>query len=139
MFNLALSLAIASLLACGRIVELYFMGIGQPALNVVTRRDFVWSSLVACWYIAAAFVSVYEYFGKEENTDPYIKSEDNVNGSIFDSNSSTCDGSHHRFLANDSVSENRLPIYLVLTGSLGFTAATIVMVMSLPGGGRHKA
>lgn len=141
MFCLSISLATASALGLGRVLELYYNGVGQPALKNAARRDLIWFSFITSWYIAASFVSGLEYFGNNDKSTAAYPKEDEYG--YEDINSTTYDDDHHRFLAESgsdysTVYENNIPIYLVLAGSMSYTFGMLVTVMTLPGGGRHK-
>lgn len=143
MFCLSLSLAIAGAMACGRFAELYYFGLGQPALKMAAKRDFFASTIIVCWYTAAAIVSGTEYYGHLESTDSYTKHSDMGDASGYgyadESNATGYEEDHHRGLAgSESSYDSDIPIYLVLGGSMTFLVTTIVSVLALPGGGKHK-
>jgi hypothetical protein len=152
MFCFSLSLAIAGVMGCGRSIELYFMGVGQPALKTTSVRDFLWSVFVVSFYTAAAIVSGLEYYGHVESADSYFNDTDYGYDSDYgyadDSNKTSYeDKDDHRGLAGSESSsaasyytayEDDVPIYLMLIGSVAFILIMVVTVLSLPGGGKHK-
>lgn len=145
-FGLSLALAISGILGWGRTIELYFNGVGQPAIKNTAKRDIMWSMPTTLLYIAAAFVAGFEYFGNQESTATSSYSMSDDHGYEADLGNLTVDEGHRRSRVLAAIEEsssyetyeNNLPIYLLLAGSLWYMVSMAVMVLVLPGGGKHK-
>lgn len=155
MFCFSLSIALAMILGCGRAVELYVKGIGQPALKSAAKRDVFMTLCPLICYIAAAFVSGLEYYDHSRiiihtNTTNDKSVNDNhyyADNKSEQNSTSFEDVQDRRVLAAematnsatyDTVNENNLPIYLILAGGILFSLSLSIMVLTLPGGGKHK-
>eukprot|EP00934_Nitzschia_sp_Nitz4_P007984 Nitzschia sp. Nitz4//scaffold8_size234185//202587//204558//NITZ4_001296-RA/size234185-processed-gene-0.405-mRNA-1//-1//CDS//3329559923//7974//frame0 len=144
MFAFALAIGLAILMGCGRFVDVFFNGVGQPAMKVAAKREIAWSIAIACWYFAGTLVAGLDYYSEDEthsSTDNYYSGGNESTGDKFASTEAPT--VHHRVLATSTYSatadyENNLPIWLVLCGSLTFVVGLAVIVLTLPGGGKHK-
>jgi hypothetical protein len=101
---------------------------GQPVAKIAARRDLLMMTPPFLFFVAATIYAGLEYFGSK-------------NGD-------------HRFLAGDAATSDtydttkqkttpypettNIPIILLLGASLTFAAQTIFLLLTLPGGGRHK-
>lgn len=151
MFALALTFAISGFVGWGRAIELYFKGVGQPAVKNAARRDIIWSIPTVILYITAAFVAGFEYFDNHSSsystsdyttTDSAGYEDDHVNSTASNQGSrrilAAAAESQTSYPYEDNY-ENNTPIYLLLGGSLGFIFSLALMVFVLPGGGKHRA
>jgi hypothetical protein len=145
-FGLSLALAISGVLGWGRTIELYIKGVGQPAIKNTAKRDIFWSMPTTLLYIAAAFVAGFEFFGNQKSTTNNSYSMSDDHGYEADLGNLTVDEDHRRSRVLATIEEsssyetyeNNVPIYLLLAGSLWYMVNMAVMVLVLPGGGKHK-
>jgi hypothetical protein len=137
MFTFALSITIANMLAAGRVIEVMLFVKGQEVAKVSARRDLIFSLFMLIFNIAATIVSGLEFFNNDDDHTDY--------GYDADKNSTAqYDDDHHRFMAAaESTSyaasdHNDIPIWLMIGGAMSNVFSMALMIMLLPGGGKHK-
>lgn len=119
MFVLCLSLTMGKFLSAGRYLEMLVWVEGQPVAKVCARREIIMMTPILVFSMTATIYAGLQY-------DP-------VGG--------------HRFLAGGESSPysyesksptTNIPIILLLSGGLTYTAAITFFIFTLPSGGRHK-
>lgn len=146
MFGLSLAFSIAGVVGWGRSIEVYFKGVGQPAMKSAMRRDVLWFMPSVLCFFAATFIAGFESFGSHEEsyTASYSAAGDDDHADEAEYGNSTSIEEEHRMLAAAEesssyvVDKNDVPAYLLVAGSLLYIGSLALMVLMLPGGGMHK-
>lgn len=121
-FAFCLAVVIASGFSLIRYVEIMIGCEGQPVAKVAAWRDFRIKLIPFSLQLAAMSVAAYEHYGEH---DDYSKEE------------ATDD---HRVLAEPSSSypTTDVPIWLLLASGLSFIVTSVILILTMPGGGKHK-
>jgi hypothetical protein len=137
MFTFALSITIANIMAAGRVLEVMLFVKGQESAKRAARRDLTYALFVLVFNIAATIVSGLEFFSDhDDHTDDGYDADKNSTAQYDDDN--------HRFMAAaESTSyaasdPNDIPIWLMIGGAMANVVLMALMIMMLPGGGKHK-
>ena len=143
MFGLSLAFSISGIVGWGRSIEVYFKGMGQPAMKSAMRRDVLWFMPSVLCFFAATFLAGLESFGSQESySTSYPTGDDHVDETDYGNSTAEED---HRLLAaaaeqlsSYEVDKNDVPAYLLVAGSMLYIGSLALMVLMLPGGGKHK-
>ena len=131
LFTFSLSMLLSSILAIGRLVEIYFNVDGQPAAKGAAKRDIKWYLFQFSFYLAATILCAQDYYGSHDD---------------YEANTAGYDDDHRRVLAAATDSsygdydsfENDKPIWVLIGASMATIIGAVVYVWILPGGGKHK-
>mmetsp|Transcript_47898 Transcript_47898/g.73038 ORF Transcript_47898/g.73038 Transcript_47898/m.73038 type:complete len:540 (-) Transcript_47898:96-1715(-) len=123
MFTFCLSVALASFFSCGRLIEVALNVDGQPAAKATARRDLKWNSVPLLFYFAASVASGMAHYSSNDEDD-----NDGGHRSMAETASS----------GGGSDNPNDIPVWLCLGGSICSIAMLGLLVLLLPGGGKHK-
>jgi len=144
MFAMCFSFSVMGLLSWARSIEVYFKGIGQPAIKNAMRRDIFWVMPTFLCFFVAAGIAGSDYLNSDKSTtynSSYPKSDDHAYEEY--PGNSTKDDTHRLLAGTDESSSyatytNDLPVYFMIAGSLLYILSIAVMILVLPKGEKHK-
>jgi hypothetical protein len=138
MFTFALSISLANLLGIGRALEIMLNVDGQKAAKWAALRDIKLHAIGFFLFLASTIVS-----GLEFNRDDDVY-DDHSTDSFYESEKNNTDDHRRSMAASDTETGyynsyvNDIPIWLMTGGSLVNVFGLFVMVLTMPGDGKHK-
>lgn len=128
MFAFALAMSIGKFLSMVRCAEIMVWVDGQPVAKIASRRDLLMMTPSLLFFVAATIHAGLEYFGSNNGDHRYLAG-DTATSDTYDATKQN---------TTPYPESTNIPIILLLSASLTYWLQTIFLLLTLPGGGRHK-